>query len=232
MLIECKECSTEISNEALICPHCGYSNTTNTSDSKSIGWLLGMAIFSMPFLFSWLTLRKGYSNLAKITSFCWLGFFVFAILSQDNSSPSSNYSSILRSSIESYSDSGNNNVADENLSASQIAAAMEATKRARDAENLENNPVYSLSRNLCPLRNGREYAGNPGYAAGEIFRIASGQNTQLGQAFGACNQCASYSQSVAIQAGVRITGTPMFDACRTLVENYSRSPSVYNALAN
>lgn len=50
----------------------------DVSQPRKVGVALGLAIFIMPFIFSWLTLRKGYSHNAKLLSFAWL--FVFILL--------------------------------------------------------------------------------------------------------------------------------------------------------
>lgn len=43
-------------------------------EKRSIGFLLGIGICLMPYFFSWYTLRKGFSWLARIISFGWLAF--------------------------------------------------------------------------------------------------------------------------------------------------------------
>lgn len=47
---------------------------------RTISLLLGLGILVMPYLFSWFTLRKGYSGLARTLSFGWCAFIVFSIL--------------------------------------------------------------------------------------------------------------------------------------------------------
>ncbi|MEN9911688.1 MAG: hypothetical protein RI956_132 [Pseudomonadota bacterium] len=47
--------------------------------------MLGIGIFFIPVIFSWFTLRKGYSTLAKILSFVWLAiFFSIVLRSKEN----------------------------------------------------------------------------------------------------------------------------------------------------
>ncbi len=46
---------------------------TNSSPTKRVGILLGIGILFMPYIFSWFTLQKGYSNLTKIVSLSWMG---------------------------------------------------------------------------------------------------------------------------------------------------------------
>ena len=67
----------------------------NPSERK-VGFLLGLGIFLLPYIFSWFVLRKGYSVLARVISFAWLGFVILiAIVGQGDgktttASPSGN----------------------------------------------------------------------------------------------------------------------------------------------
>ena len=45
-------------------------------EEKFVGIPLGIGIFFLPIIFSWLTLRKGHTRLAKIVSFFWLAFSI------------------------------------------------------------------------------------------------------------------------------------------------------------
>ena len=51
--------------------------------SKKVGALLGLGILLFPYLFSWLTLQKGYSAGSRILAFFWL----FVVVSIYNHSP-------------------------------------------------------------------------------------------------------------------------------------------------
>lgn len=44
----------------------------NSTEKRSVDLLLGLGILIIPSLFSWFTLRNGYSRLAKIVAFSWL----------------------------------------------------------------------------------------------------------------------------------------------------------------
>lgn len=46
---------------------------------RKVSPLLGIGVFIMPIIFSWFTLRKGYSKAARIFSFLWLGFIVYNV---------------------------------------------------------------------------------------------------------------------------------------------------------
>ncbi|MCB0377856.1 MAG: hypothetical protein KDD33_05125 [Bdellovibrionales bacterium] len=45
---------------------------------RSVGLLLGIGIFFLPYLFSWFTLRKGHTTKAKVLSFGWLALLLAA----------------------------------------------------------------------------------------------------------------------------------------------------------
>lgn len=46
---------------------------------RSVSILLGIGIFFMPYIFSWFTLRQGYSTLARFVSFGWMIFFILLL---------------------------------------------------------------------------------------------------------------------------------------------------------
>lgn len=101
-LIICKECSKEISDSVFCCPHCGLQRNHNHPLSKSelpdypvvnnsrktVGLGLGIGILIAPFLFSWFTLRKGYSWLARGLSVCWMIIVIFALTTNDEATRS------------------------------------------------------------------------------------------------------------------------------------------------
>jgi hypothetical protein len=49
--------------------------------SRKIGFMLGLGVFVLPYFFVWFLLRKGYSPLARIVGFGWLGLIVLAAAS-------------------------------------------------------------------------------------------------------------------------------------------------------
>lgn len=56
--------------------------------------LLALGVFVLPYIFTWFTLKKGYSNLYRIISFLWLALSIAAFLtSTPNSSPTNPQSS-------------------------------------------------------------------------------------------------------------------------------------------
>lgn len=63
-------------------PNSLFSNTPpplNYKAERSVSILLGMGIFFMPYIFSWFTLRQGYSTLARFVSFGWMIFFILLL---------------------------------------------------------------------------------------------------------------------------------------------------------
>ena len=62
----CPSCSENVKSEAKRCRHCGYSLHTKMSA------LLGAGILSMPYIFAWFTLRKGYSTKTRTITCVWL----------------------------------------------------------------------------------------------------------------------------------------------------------------
>ncbi len=102
-IIICSDCNSEMSDAAIACPKCGkpnqpVQNTQNnkTEETRKVSILLAIGIFFMPYIFSWFTLRKGHSALAKIVSLSWL-IIVIAFMGGDSKS-FSNYSSSSNSS--------------------------------------------------------------------------------------------------------------------------------------
>ena len=88
-LINCPECNNQVSDVASTCPKCGFPFKKSLSESKEstnkvkkVGILLGIGIFLMPYLFSWFTLRSGYSKNTKIISFIWLSIFAVIYINQ------------------------------------------------------------------------------------------------------------------------------------------------------
>jgi hypothetical protein len=60
------------------------------SDQKTVEQKirLGVGIFLFPYIFSWFTLRKGYSSRFRLIAFLWLFFLAFAIYSSEKRSSS------------------------------------------------------------------------------------------------------------------------------------------------
>lgn len=79
----CSRCGEQLQAGVNFCPRCAqpvnpqqtfnYSSAATTaSPTRKVSVLLGIGILFIPYIFSWFTLRKGYSNLARIVSMVWL----------------------------------------------------------------------------------------------------------------------------------------------------------------
>lgn len=66
------------------------SKRIDLSTQKFVTFPLGLGICFCPYIFSWFTLRKGYSRSVRIITFVWLGLalFAFSCNSYNSTSPS------------------------------------------------------------------------------------------------------------------------------------------------
>jgi len=115
-LITCPDCENKISDAAPACPKCGRPNIAKEeieagdTEKRALGPMLGIGIVTFPFIFAWLTLRQGYSSLAKRFSFTWLVFYILAymlinILTAPPTEPIVNwadYSPQVKARVDSY----------------------------------------------------------------------------------------------------------------------------------
>lgn len=62
-------------------PSARYIEKFYTQNLRSVSILLGLGIFFMPYIFSWLTLRQGYSIKARVVSFMWMTVVLILIAS-------------------------------------------------------------------------------------------------------------------------------------------------------
>lgn len=51
-----------------------------TEPERKVSFLLGLGIFLMPYIFSWFTLRHGYSIVSRVISFVWLSALVLSLV--------------------------------------------------------------------------------------------------------------------------------------------------------
>lgn len=63
---KCSNCSADMKADSYVCPSCGHEHT------KPMSLILAVGIVFFPLIFSWFSLRKGYSKKAKIVSIGWL----------------------------------------------------------------------------------------------------------------------------------------------------------------
>lgn len=77
-MITCPDCSMEMSDSAPVCLNCGRPNA-DAVPVRTVSFLLSIGILLIPLIFSWFTLRNGYSVLARTISFSWLLFSLFLL---------------------------------------------------------------------------------------------------------------------------------------------------------
>ena len=53
---------------------------------RSVGFLLGLGIFLLPYVFAWFTLRKGHTQAARIVSLAWMALLLFVFATSNNQS--------------------------------------------------------------------------------------------------------------------------------------------------
>lgn len=58
--------------------------SAGTVDTRRVGFLLGLGILLAPWLFAWILLRPGYSNLARVLGLGWCAVVIVGVLQQQN----------------------------------------------------------------------------------------------------------------------------------------------------
>ncbi|OIR25341.1 hypothetical protein [Bathymodiolus thermophilus thioautotrophic gill symbiont] len=61
-----------------------HENPESIDQKKPVGILLGIGILLLPVIFSWFTLRKSYTTLARVVSFTWLVFRIIIFTFSDD----------------------------------------------------------------------------------------------------------------------------------------------------
>jgi len=110
-MITCPDCSKEISDTAPACPNCGRPQSAPlltpppitqspppiTPPKRTISILLGIGILLLPIIFTWFTLRKGYSTNAKVFAFTWLILCLVIFSNIDENQKSTNEGKVTNS---------------------------------------------------------------------------------------------------------------------------------------
>lgn len=121
-MTNCPDCNRDISDSAAACPNCGRPNPRASIVTRSVSSLFGLGILFIPFLFSWFTLRKGYSATARIMSFSWLILAIVIV-----NSPVSPNNGLISKSNTSYAKSNTGQASSsKRLSRAQINAVRSA----------------------------------------------------------------------------------------------------------
>jgi Ca2+/Na+ antiporter len=81
-IVNCSDCGNKISDAARFCIYCGKPISSNSGNTKKrkVGFLFGAGILFFPIIFSWFTLRNGYSTKLRAVSLAWLSFVVLFLL--------------------------------------------------------------------------------------------------------------------------------------------------------
>ncbi len=82
----CSRCGEQLQPTANFCPSCAtpvrpalthsFTPVVDITPTRKVGLGLGLGILFVPHIFSWFTLRKGHTAMAKTIAFVWLAIFV------------------------------------------------------------------------------------------------------------------------------------------------------------
>jgi hypothetical protein len=95
-LIECKECSKQVSDSAAACPNCGapiasesfVSDASPKQPAKKVGVGFALGIFFLPWIFGWFLLGRGYSMAARVLGLGWLALAILLFfVNKDDKAP-------------------------------------------------------------------------------------------------------------------------------------------------
>jgi hypothetical protein len=106
-------------------------------EKRSVGFWLGLGIVFMPYLFSWITLKEGFSWLSRITSLGWLAFLV-VIAVQGNLEQQKKIEAEQQQIIELESKANAGDVG----SLLQLATKFSSNSSGNKIENLEKATTY------------------------------------------------------------------------------------------
>lgn len=139
-LIECKECSKQVSDSAAACPNCGApvapaQIARAPDETKKVGVGFALGIFFLPWLFGWFLLGRGYSVAARICGLTWLALSIFVFLGARDKSPSDTTASVPSKPTISREDERTARLASlSTFTAAQLAAAYDRNTVAADQQ--------------------------------------------------------------------------------------------------
>lgn len=95
-LIECKECSKQVSDSAAACPNGGAPVATAYARQpvppiigRKVDFGFALGIFFLPWIFGWFLLGKGYSPKARVLGIGWLAVTAYIFLAVRDPAPPS-----------------------------------------------------------------------------------------------------------------------------------------------
>ena len=117
---------------------------------RKVSFLLGLGIFIFPLFCSWITLKAGYSTLARCMSFGWLAFifilpFTIPATKNQNSLPT------VTNEVSTISDNGNEDIS------KNAPVTTETEKQEASDENMSVNQNQSNEAMEAELRFSREF---------------------------------------------------------------------------
>lgn len=131
---------------------------------KKVSILLGFGIFLMPYIFAWVTLQKGYSNLARIVSFSWAAMLIMVnlpIILSNNDKPAITKQRNSSSLVSSNSTATVTSAATPQSSALSSKENLEAGKKA-----LSNGDLSTAKSHLSAIpKEAKEFTSAKQYLA-------------------------------------------------------------------
>lgn len=139
-LIECKECSKQVSDSAAACPNCGApvaaaAKVTAPDESKKVGFGFALGIFFLPWIFGWFLLNRGYSGAARICGLTWLALSIFVFFGMRDKPPSDTTASApTKPSISREEERATRLASLSTFTAAQLASAYDRNTVAADQQ--------------------------------------------------------------------------------------------------
>lgn len=96
---------------------------------RRVGWLLGIGIFVLPYVFVWWLLRKGHSTLSRVLGFGWLALALLVWIAGANAPPAD--------ALNTAGTAESSNAAPEESEAEKAARAADAQRRADEQKMRE-----------------------------------------------------------------------------------------------
>ncbi len=150
----CSRCGKALDLEAVFCSRCGDPVTTEELQAaqelqvfdeevphdeevslsqrtsvREIGSLLFLGILLMPYIFSWVTLRKGYDKATRIMSLGWMAFFLVVVLPQSRTANNLSTPAQLAETVRVNNKDKQEQAPDEKPQRASIALLNQAIKR-------------------------------------------------------------------------------------------------------
>ena len=82
-------------------PSASFKDDQN-SNKERVGFLFGLGIFLLPYIFGWFTLKNGYSSRARFFAFSWMFFVIVANLGTKNTD--NNHTSSSTTAVSTHED--------------------------------------------------------------------------------------------------------------------------------